>query len=647
MNVRQLIFRNLKGNFKNYYLYVFALIFSVAIYFAFVTLQYDPALEEAKGSVKGAAALRAGSVVLVAIVAVFNLYANNMFVKRRSKEIGLLQLIGLTKGRIFRILSAENVILYFGSLIAGIFVGLSISRLVLMILLNLTGLEAEAALRFSGQAFRQTVLVYAGIYLLIMLVNYTFIRRQTILSLFRVVTTAEMKVRKVTAAEAVTGLIGLVLILFGYYVSSELFGGRFTTTAELFAVMLAILASVIIGTYLFYRGSVRLICNIIRKRKAGYLEVKDVMSLTSIMFRMKSNALLLTVITTVSALAIGLLSLSYISYYSAEKTAEQNVPAHFSITDRQDAETFKQALAEKGITYREKVIDVVMAQADLSEIIAEGSLVYMKTMVVPVVSDRAAGLDDLGENEMQLAGFNDLLSKFWRLTDSGQVRLLGKSSTIETKFAGKQAEFILPLYFTGSGNTVIVDDAVFQRLAADQDPELQKKHAAFIGIDIEDKGKLQQANDIFSGLGYDQISAYASRSMTELEMKASVGLIMFIVGFLGLVFLVTSGCILYFKQMDESEDEKPAYTILRKLGFTQQDLLKGVRHKQLFSFGIPLAVGLVHSYFAVQSGWFLFGTELWVPMIAVMALYTLLYSVFGMLSVQHYRQVIRGALRAN
>ena len=74
-----------------------------------------------------------------------------------------------------------------------------------------------------------------------------------------------------------------------------------------------------------------------------------------------------------------------------------------------------------------------------------------------------------------------------------------------------------------------------------------------------------------------------------------MGLSMFIVGFLGLTFLITSGCILYFKQMDESEDEKLNYTILRKLGFTQGDLLKGVQAKQAFNFGIPLIIGLFHS----------------------------------------------------
>ncbi len=96
--------------------------------------------------------------------------------------------------------------------------------------------------------------------------------------------------------------------------------------------------------------------------------------------------------------------------------------------------------------------------------------------------------------------------------------------------------------------------------------------------------------------------------------------------------------------MDESEADRPDYTILRKLGFTNQDLLKGIKVRQLYNFGIPLLIGLLHSYFAVRSGWFIFGNEMHIPMLIVMTLYTALYSVFGILSVSHSKKIIRESL---
>jgi len=189
-----------------------------------------------------------------------------------------------------------------------------------------------------------------------------------------------------------------------------------------------------------------------------------------------------------------------------------------------------------------------------------------------------------------------------------------------------------------------VDETVFQQLKEDKNPEIQPESSFYIGIDIKDKDKLEKANTLFAEAGLAGQFEHDSRLDMSNDTKKMMGLAMFIVGFLGLTFLITSGCILYFKQMDESEEEKPNYTILRKLGFTQSDLLRGIMAKQLFNFGIPLLIGLLHSYFAVQSGWFMFGEEVWTPMIIVMVIYTGLYSIFGLLSVMYYKKVIKDAL---
>ena len=649
LSINYIIARNFRKNIKNYYLYVFALVFSVALYFAFVTLQYDPALEEIKGSIKGEAAIKAGSVLLIAIVTIFLLYANKLFIKRRSKEIGLYQLTGLTKQKIFRILSAENSILYCSSLVIGIFVGFSFSRLVAMVLFKITNVKTSTVLNFSTSALIQTVIVFLIIFLLILLMNYIFIQRQSILSLFRVQSSTEEKVKRVTLNEMVVGLFGIALILTGYYISTRLFSGHFNSVNQLVLAMITILGSVILGTYLFYRGSVRFIFYLIRRQKGGYLNIREVLSLSSIMFRMKSNAILLTVITTVSALAIGLLSLSYISYYSAEKMAKSDSPADFSIVTEQDAEQFKQSLSDQGIGYKETRIEVIRNIADLSQIIdisMDNVILKPDQAEVSVVSAKDVENVQLAEDEMLMAGFSDMLKSMFSYKGSGPVQLHGLHKTIPLQLVGLKKESIVSWPFArGRMPVAIISDATFEQLKQDLDPQLQAKFTTYFGIDITNRKQLEEANKIFQTLPPgDQLFSNESQLDSTNEQKQMMGLIMFIVGFLGLTFLITSGCILYFKQMDEGEEEKPSFTILRKLGFTQGDLLSGVQIKQLFNFGIPLIIGLSHSYFAVKSGWFMFGTELWTPMFLVMLLYTVLYSIFGILSVIYYKKVIRTAL---
>ena len=647
MNVNQIIFRNLKKNIKNYYLYVFALIFSVALYFAFVTLQYDPSMDEVKGSIKGGAGIRAAAVMLVAIVSVFLLYANQLFIKRRSKEIGLFQLIGMTKNGIFRLLSAENSILYFCSLFVGIFIGFSASKLITMIFYKVTGVDEVATLTFSSKALIQTVIVFSVIYLFILLMNYFFIKRQTILSLFRVLSSTESKVKKLSKLQVVIGILGIILIITGYYVSSKLFSGDFTTMPQLFGAMLFILASVIIGTYLFYKGSVSFLFHLIRKRKNGYLNINEVLSLSSIMFRMKSNALLLTVITTVSALAVGLLSLSYISYYSVEKSARGNVPAHFTLTDVKDADELKDSFKRNQIAYNETKINVIQVEANVKDILdsdLEGMNFDPNIMQMAVVSDKEIDGVDVSPDDTIFTGYSDVMQKFISFKDRGTVKWKTQNGTIMQNYKGMRKEQVISWTFTSGGLPVaIVDDTVFNRLKKDLNPKIQKE-PIYIGIDIKDEKELGKANDIFNTLNFNEVWTYNSLYEMINSQKQLYGLTMFIVGFLGLTFLITSGCILYFKQMDESEDEKPNYTILRKLGYTQGDLLRGIQAKQLFNFGIPLGIGLLHGYFAVKSGWFFFGTELWTPMFIVMLLYTALYSIFGLLSVLYYKKVIKDAL---
>lgn len=648
MSINQLILRNLKKNLKNYYLYVFALVFSASLYFAFVTLQYDPALDEAEGTVKGAASIKAASILLVAIVSIFLLYANSIFIKRRSKEIGLFQLIGMTKNRIFRILSVENLILYFCSVFLGIFVGFAASKLIIMILFKIMGVQAIATLNFSFLPLVQTLLVFSAIYLLIMLMNYAFIKKQTILSLFRVTSMTEGKVKKVSMVEMIIGIFGIALIIAGYVISSKLFDGAFTQMTELFMAMIVILATVIIGTYLFYKGSVSFIFNIVRKKKNGYLNINEVLSLSSIMFRMKSNAILLTIITTVSALAIGLLSLSYISYYSAEKMAQSSIPTDFSMTDMGDADKFKEALSDSKIDYDAKVIDVIQVDVNVKEIMEtslEGVNFDSDIMTVPIISDESVKGINLAEDETLFSGYSSMMEKVISLKDSGKIELKGKNEVIPQTYIGLNDDTFLSYYFTSGGLPVaIVDQTIFDRLKKDIDPKIQKVSSVNIGIDVKEEAELEKANDLFKRMSFKEEHVNDSQLEMFNTQKKNMGLIMFIVGFLGLTFLITSGCILYFKQMDESEGEKSNYTILRKLGFTRGDLLRGIQAKQVFNFGIPLVVGLLHSYFAVQSGWFLFGTEVWTPMIIVMALYTALYSIFGILSVFHYKKVIKESL---
>lgn len=536
-------------------------------------------------------------------------------------------------------------------MLIGIFLGFISSKFILMILLKIMRIGEIANLHFSPEALIQTVVVFAAIYIVIMLMNALYIKRQQLLSLFHATSTSEEKNRKVSKFEIVIGILGLLLIVFGYYLSTQLFGGSFNMMNQMFLMMIVILASVIIGTYFFYKGSIRFVFNLIRKKNNGYLSVNKVLSLSSIMFRMKSNSLLLTVVTTVSALALGLLSLSYIAYYSAEKTAVENVVYDFSIPNEEHVKQFTDKLEANKLPYTETKIDILNVNSNQTDIIkVEGDLSSIgintnEDFIVPfiIVSDREMKDIDVAKNESIFINNNERMNVFFSYKE-GPFTLMGKTKSFDMNLIGIEDMNAIPARITLGSPVAVVDDEIYQALKTDPNPDAFKQFSQSIGINMDHKRDIEAANEIFKSLELGQYAGYESQYEVYTESLGVLGLAMFVVGFLGLTFLITSGCILYFKQMDEGEEEKGSYTILRKLGFTRDDLLKGIKVKQFFNFGIPLVVGLCHSYFAVKSGWFFFGTELWTPMIIVMVLYTLLYSIFGVLSVMYYKKLIKEAL---
>jgi bacitracin transport system permease protein len=173
-------------------------------------------------------------------------------------------------------------------------------------------------------------------------------------------------------------------------------------------------------------------------------------------------------------------------------------------------------------------------------------------------------------------------------------------------------------------NLIDADDETYQHVE-----KLYKQTGANVLYESE------EAND------FNQLSSLKATITYNLNMY---GTLIFVTAFLGLAFLLATGSILYFKQMSEADEEKASYTVLRKIGFTQEELLQGIVVKQLFNFGVPLLIGLLHSYFAVKSGWFIFGTELTTPLLVTMVLYIAMYLVFALITINYYKKIIKRAL---
>jgi len=186
---------------------------------------------------------------------------------------------------------------------------------------------------------------------------------------------------------------------------------------------------------------------------------------------------------------------------------------------------------------------------------------------------------------------------------------------------------------------VAVDDTTFD--AVQETGETK----TYLTVNVADEVEREQANELYHSLflGSEDYVLGTKVDETRSSLESS-GMLIFIAGFLGIVFLAATGSILYFKQMSEVEEEKTSYRTLRQLGFTVEEMIGGIGRKQLLFFLAPLAVGLLHCYFAIQSIDFLFRTSIVVPVITTISIYTLIYAFFYFLSLTNSKKEVRAVL---
>lgn len=594
----------------------------------------------------GLDALLAGAVVILVIIVTFTMFANSLFIKRRNKEFALYKLIGMTDNKILRILFIENVIIYFGSVVTGILVGLLFSRLLNMILFRLMGIESVVDFQFSATSLLYTFLLFVFIFVILTIQNVYFIKRTKLITLMNLEGITETKYKRPNIFTYILGIVGFVMIIAGYFLSENLYDIGFEYPVILLPLMLIILFLTIVGAYFIFKFTVALILNMYRKSKKGHVNVNDVVATSTIMFKMKSNAFLLTLITTITAISLTAMSLAYISYYSAERMVESNNPYDYSLNAQEEVplDEISEALEETGYSHEVITFDFASIEAEQEdESLNEEYGNFMN--YVNIVSDSQVEGFDLEGNDGVMTGTGNQIEEVLNLTEYNEFTFTNGEFSKTINITERLEDSVIPPMYAFGANTVVVDDVLYEELVAEMDDKVLSIQAVnSINVENNDMDAHAIVAEHMTSDDEDVWYGYTSKIEDSIYMMQIMGLTVFIMGFIGLAFLVASGCILYFKQIAEGDDESGNFTILRKLGFTESELLRGVALKMLFSFGIPLLIGILHSIFAVRAGWFIFGTELIVPTITVIVIYTFLYSVFGMLSLLYYRKIIKESL---
>ncbi|CEN85526.1 peptide ABC transporter permease [[Clostridium] sordellii] len=205
--------KNIEKNLKGYFLYFFSIVFTVGIYYAFKNLQYNPSIDSAlSASSKASTAFDSASFIIALFAVLFIWYSNSFFIKKRKKEIGLYALLGIENKEIGLLLFFETLIIGTAALIIGIIAGIIFSKLMLMILLKLIGLNLTIAFTISFKGIFDTFILFMIIFLVIAYQSNRIIYKFKLIELFKASSVSE----KGSKGSKLKATMSIILIGFGY-----------------------------------------------------------------------------------------------------------------------------------------------------------------------------------------------------------------------------------------------------------------------------------------------------------------------------------------------------------------------------------------------------------------------------------------------
>ncbi|CAH1204593.1 Bacitracin export permease protein BceB [Paenibacillus auburnensis] len=642
LTVFELVFRSMRQNVKHYYLYFFALIFSLSLFFVFASLQHDQQVQSMmEASVNFSAAFQSAAALLILIIGIFTVSSNRIFLRRRSREIGVFQLIGLSKSWVARYLVIENVLLGISALVAGIACGAMVSRLFVLILMKLLNLEGVPAISFSVSAALETAMVFILILVITSVQMIFMIYRSTLLHLFQADMQPDLSSPPHSLFTAIYAMLGVVLIGYGYKLSAHMVDDQLLLNA------LLVLLSTISGTYLLYRVTLRWCFTWLRKRKNGHLGLYNSLSLAPLIHRMKANANSLTLITVLSALTITLVTMAYSVYYSAEHDTRKAMPFDFAFENRAlDEQSFMSELEREGINFRHKTIEAIRTNGVILNPLDESSHIDSALLWLPAEQLQRSGVRLSVPSYGEAVAYNAWASSTFDDSDFSKRY----PTTVELAAKGQTGSYLLKELIAEnlvnsdlSGNQLLVSEATLKDIENSMSSTAGFEKTLIGTYRISDKGELALASSLYQKYNPDGHSSPDFYSQYKEALQIS-GLLIFIAAFLGLAFLASTGSILYFKQMTEAEQEKQSFKTLRQLGFDTHMIMRGVIQKQMVVFLIPLFIGVLHSIFAVKAASVIIISDITIPTVISIGAYAAIYFLFALFTLGYYRKVVKNAM---
>ena len=527
--------------------------------------------------------------MIIVFAVIFLFYTNSFLIKRRKKEIGVYNILGMGKRHIARMMAVETILTAGISILGGLVFGIIFGKLMYLLLLKILHNSVDMQFSVNGTAIVQTVILFAGIFLLTYLYNILQIQLVNPVELLHGGNQGE----KEPKSRWLLVIVGVAALGNGYWIA-------LTTEAPLEALLKFFVAvvCVIIGTYaLFIAGSI-VVLKILRKNKAYYYNPKHFTSVSGMIYRMKQNGAGLANICVLSTMVLVMVSTTVSLYAGMEDILDSRFPRDVSIVCN-EADTNKEEILQRlikeqcekagvkitdRVRYRYGSMNAVLKGNNLEKVeqyYLDNHFYYVEMITQEEYNRIEKQNVSLKEQEILTYTTNGKCGKK-QINIAGQNYRVKKELSEMTSQPKSTEEMYKTLYI------VFANAEQIERIESFSYADKFNLK----GDDGKQKETLEQIQNEF----YEKFpdGTMESRMLSRSSFYELYGGLFFIGIYLGSMFIMATVLIIYYKQISEGYDDRERYQIMQKVGMSKKELKRSIRSQVLSVFFLPLVVAVIH-----------------------------------------------------
>ena len=615
----KLAITNIKKNAKTYVPYMITSILTISMFYIICSLGNNPNITKACGTDSMKYVLFLGTWVCGIFAVIFLFYTNSFLMKRRKKEFGLYNILGMEKKHISMVVLCETLIMSIISLVLGLVVGILFDKLMLLVILSMFTVEIPLGFHISPESFPATLTLFTGIFVLIFLNSIRQIHLAKPIELLQCSTVGE----KEPKAKWLIALIGAICLGSGYYIS-------LTTTNPIAALNMFFIAVilVIIGTYLLFTAGSIVLLKALRKNKNYYYKTKNFISISGMIYRMKQNAVGLANICVLSTMVLVMISSTFSLWNGMNDVLDNFYPREFIFTPFEYSEKsasdlkvwVKDTLDECNLEPKDIIdysyLNFAVVQDKDSFIMYRDNPVY-SDMINDIRNLFFITLDDYNKmtNSNETLKADEVLVYSNRdKYDYKEMKLSDKTFKVKETLDNFPNNRIMSSDVASSHFMIVKDmsvindlDKIQNEIYGDMASSIQYYYAFNVDADTE---KILDINNKFEN-DIQEMGTYGENTnkyvyegrfdCRETEKNDFIGVyggLYFIGVFLGVLFIIATILIMYYKQISEGYDDKSRFEIMQKVGISHEEIKKSIHSQVLTVFLLPLIVAGIHIAFA-------------------------------------------------